>query len=238
MDCSASPARRKASRPVSRHAAPPLPGRRSSTRARTGTPWATQRPSCSGTDERAPGKRRPKEIACGRMTFRSLRILARRRARQTSPLEQAQELRLHVSVRRLAATVACHDHQMHSGFRQQALVPPICFSHQALGSITSHRPTDPPAGHEPRLTRKLGSQPDEQDKQGRAVGLTLVIDALEFGTMPDAFRSGESLVGAALSGHYAERRARPFARRRFNTRRPFFVFILWRKPCFFFLRRL
>ena len=68
--------------------------------------------------------------------------------------------------------------------------------------------------------------------------LTLCINALVFGTKPDTFRSGESLVGAALPGHYAVRRARPFARRRFNTRRPFFVFILWRKPCFFFLRRL
>jgi len=70
------------------------------------------------------------------------------------------------------------------------------------------------------------------------VGLALFIDALVFGSMPNAFRRGESLVGAALSGHYGVRRARPFARRRFNIRRPFFVFILWRKPCFFFLRRL
>ena len=71
------------------------------------------------------------------------------------------------------------------------------------------------------------------------MGLAFVINAPVFVTKPDSFRREESLVGgAALSGHYAERRARPFARRRFNTRRPFFVLILWRKPCFFFLRRL
>ena len=75
------------------------------------------------------------------------------------------------------------------------------------------------------------------------MGLTLFVDAFEFGSMTDAFRREESLVGAVsdpVLGHetYGVRRARPFARRRLRTRRPFFVFMRWRKPCFFFLRRL
>lgn len=80
---------------------------------------------------------------------------------------------------------------------------------------------------------------NEQDEERCAVGMTLLIDALEFGSMTDAFRRGESLIGAAsnpVAGHetYGVRRARPFARRRLRTRRPFFVFMRARKPCFFF----
>jgi hypothetical protein len=116
-------------------------------------------------------------------------------------------------------------------------VPPVSLPHQSLGAIALHRSADTAPGHEPGLPQTFRVLENEEHEQRRSVGVAFFIDALVLVAKADAFRSGESLVGArnSLSGHaaYGVRRIRPFARRLLRTSRPFFVFIRWRKPCFF-----
>ena len=56
---------------------------------------------------------------------------------------------------------------------------------------------------------------------------TTAIDLLEFRSAANAFGGSESQSYSLLT----VRRFLPFARRRFNTRRPFFVAIRTRNPC-------
>jgi hypothetical protein len=60
-----------------------------------------------------------------------------------------------------------------------------------------------------------------------------VVDLLVFGSAADPFIAAEAghLVGRAGYSLLTVRRFRPFARRRFRTRRPFFVLIRTRNPC-------
>ena len=84
------------------------------------------------------------------------------------------------------------------------LVPAIRFSHQALGSIPRHRAAHAPSSHKTRLALEIEGSENEQHEQRCAVGFALFIDALVFGSMTDAFRRGESLVGAVsnpVTGH-------------------------------------
>jgi hypothetical protein len=58
---------------------------------------------------------------------------------------------------------------------------------------------------------------------------TALVDLLELRTPADMFDWTESQSYSLLT----VRRLRPLARRRFNTRRPFFVLMRTRNPCVF-----
>jgi hypothetical protein len=122
------------------------------------------------------------------------------------------------------------------------LVAAVGLAQQALGAIAPHGVADPPAGDETdpsRIVLDLENKKNEKPPRMRD-GLTenpLILRAL-----PESLRGSETTVSLPpedpLRGHYTARRALPFERRRFNTRRPFLVFMRARKPCFFFRLRL
>ena len=113
-------------------------------------------------------------------------------------------------------------------------VPPENLSYQAFSSVSLDRATQFLCRRDPQPTHRL---PVFQQKHGEISTVDFgaaVVNLLEFGAPTD-------MLGAPKAGRHSlltVRRLRPFARRRFSTRRPFFVLILTRKPCVRFLRRV
>jgi hypothetical protein len=117
----------------------------------------------------------------------------------------------------------------HDVIPRRDLVSTKNLSNQSFSSISFNRAADLPCGRdsEPSYTPLVG-----QDKD-RAVSAvepnTPLVDLLEL-------RASANVLGWTEFQSYSlltVRRLRPFARRRFNTRRPFFVLMRTRNPCVF-----
>jgi len=113
------------------------------------------------------------------------------------------------------------------------LVPPENLSYQSFSPVSDDRAAQFLRRRNPESSHRLLIR---QQKHGEISTVDLgaaVVNLLEFGPPTDVFgrpKGRHSLLTV--------RRLRPLARRRFRTRRPFFVLILTRKPCVRFLRRV
>jgi hypothetical protein len=109
------------------------------------------------------------------------------------------------------------------------------LSYQSFGAISTHSAA--------QLLRRRDAQPATPllvaEDERRAVAAPKpnapLVHALELGAPPDVFMRAEPTVDCQLStvdySLLTVRRLRPFARRRFRTRRPFLVLMRTRKPC-------
>jgi hypothetical protein len=103
------------------------------------------------------------------------------------------------------------------------------LSNQSFSSISLNRAADLPGRRdpEPSHTPLVGQ---DKDRAVAAVDSnTPLVHLLELRTPADVFGWTESQSYSLLT----VRRFRPFARRRFSTRRPFFVLMRTRNPCVF-----
>ena len=141
-----------------------------------------------------------------------------------------------------------HDDDIEAGI---GLVAAEQLAGETLGSVADNGPPEFPRRRdaESRPTRIRGGFASQHEhRHEAAVSLrTVLVDVLEVGPPPDSLMWLESLGHATLSrsrdnlarrprprGRYdTVRRFRPLARRRFRTRRPFFVLMRSRKPCVF-----
>jgi len=124
------------------------------------------------------------------------------------------------------------------------------FSNQTLGPVPRHRfPELSRGGNAQSADRQVCAQDEERSQTPLPLD-SVVVDALEVLSPPDVLTSGEPGLWSCGAHGYAGspfgrggyslltvRRLRPFARRRFSTRRPFLVFIRTRKPCALTRRR-
>ena len=103
------------------------------------------------------------------------------------------------------------------------------LSNQSFSSVSLDRATDLPGCRdpEPSHTPFVGEQ---EDRAVAAVDANApLVDLLKFRAAADVFGWTEFQSYSLLT----VRRLRPFARRRFSTRRPFFVLMRTRNPCVF-----
>jgi hypothetical protein len=127
-------------------------------------------------------------------------------------------------------------------------VPTKQFSNEPLGPITLYRAADLPCGGDPQPRRHIRPV-QRENRHGAAVMLPpTIIDVLVVAPVPDMLGAPKSLIrhdNERRDGPRGSRRSlgdvpsqfdetdsrlRPFARRRFNTIRPFFVRIRTRNP--------
>jgi len=103
------------------------------------------------------------------------------------------------------------------------------LSDQSLGSISLHRAADLPGRRDPEPSHaELVGQ--KKDRAVAAVGPnSQLVHLLKLRTRANVFGWTESQSYSLLT----VRRFRPLARRRFSTRRPFFVLMRTRNPCVF-----
>ena len=114
------------------------------------------------------------------------------------------------------------------------LVPPENLSYQAFSSVSLDRATQFLCRRDPQPTQWLLVCQQKHGEVSTVDFCAAVVNLLEFG-------APTNMLGTPKAGRHSlltVRRLRPFARRRFSTRRPFFVLILTRKPCVRFLRRV
>ena len=114
------------------------------------------------------------------------------------------------------------------------LVLTVDFSRPPLRAIAHDRTSQSPGrGHAEPAGREAGSK-EEHGHETTTEFQTLLVDTLEIGAAPNTFVGAQGRPAARGLGHVRRqetvRRFRPFARRRFNTRRPFFVLMRSRKP--------
>src|SRR5215831_12209955 len=114
------------------------------------------------------------------------------------------------------------------------LVPPENLSYQAFSPVSLDRATQFLCRRDPQPTQWLLVCQQKHGEVSTVDFCAAVVNLLEFG-------APTNVLGTPKAGRHSlltVRRLRPFARRRFSTRRPFFVLILTRKPCVRFLRRV
>ena len=103
------------------------------------------------------------------------------------------------------------------------------LSNQSFSSVSLNRAADLPGRRDPEPSHP----PLVGQYENRAVAAvdanTALVDLLELRAPADVFDWTESQSYSLLT----VRRLRPLARRRFNTRRPFFVLMRTRNPCVF-----
>jgi hypothetical protein len=107
------------------------------------------------------------------------------------------------------------------------------LSYQSFGSISLNRSAELLRGGYPQPPRFLMVGQEKNRAEAAVQAETLLIDLLIFRPSPDSLIGTES-SGSAHALAYSlltVRRLRPFARRRFSTRRPFLVLMRTRKPC-------
>jgi hypothetical protein len=114
------------------------------------------------------------------------------------------------------------------------LVTPENLSYQSFGPVSLHRGTE-------FLCRRDAKPPDallvleDEEREVPAVGArAAIVNLLEFGPPANPFGRPKSSRHSLLTVS----RFLPLARRRFSTKRPFFVLIRTRKPCVRLRRRL
>ena len=103
------------------------------------------------------------------------------------------------------------------------------LSNQSFSSISLHRATDLPGRRDPEPSHAAFVG---QKKDGAVAAVDSnapLVDPLEFSTATDVFGWAEFQGYSLLT----VKRLRPLARRRFSTRRPFFVLMRTRNPCVF-----
>lgn len=122
------------------------------------------------------------------------------------------------------------------------LQAPVSLAHVPLGPCAPHRVAHAATGHEAGLANEIGFAQDEEDLEPAGEGNALAVNPLKLAGSVKSLAPIEALLAipsrCPVSGHYTTSRALPLARRRFKTRRPPFVFMRERKPCFFLRRRL
>jgi len=133
-------------------------------------------------------------------------------------------------------------HDNHVAARRD-LVSPENLSYQSLGAIPHDRAAQFSRRGDSEPPRALGLRQHEHRAEPAADPGPALVDQLEIGAATDVLRGPEAdrRALAADSGKsyslLTVRRLRPFARRRFSTRRPFFVLIRTRNPWVRFRRR-
>jgi hypothetical protein len=103
------------------------------------------------------------------------------------------------------------------------------LSNQSFSSISLNRAADFPGRRNPEPPHAKVVGQDEQRCVAAVESNAPFVDLLELRTPSDVFGWTESQSYSLLT----VRRLRPFARRRFRTRRPFFVLMRTRNPCVF-----
>jgi hypothetical protein len=109
------------------------------------------------------------------------------------------------------------------------LVSPKDLSNQSFSSISLNRTPDFPRRRDPEPPDAAVIGQDENRGVSAVESNAPFVNLLKLRTPPDVFCGTESQSYSLLT----VRRLRPFARRRFSTRRPFFVLMRTRNPCVF-----
>ena len=119
---------------------------------------------------------------------------------------------------------------------------PVGLTHEPLGASAPHCVAHATTGHEAGFAWKFRGAQNEENLEPAGEGNAFAVNALEFAGSVKSLAPIEALVAipstCPVKGHYTTSRALPLARRRFKTRRPPFVFMRARKPCFFLRLRL
>jgi hypothetical protein len=106
------------------------------------------------------------------------------------------------------------------------------LSYQSFSFVPLDRAPELPGGGDAQpAARQVGGQCEQREEPAVDLGAAIV-NLLVFGSPADTVIAAETSHLAA--GGYSlltVRRFRPFARRRFRTRRPFFVLMRTRNPC-------
>jgi len=108
-------------------------------------------------------------------------------------------------------------------------VPTKYLSNQSFSPVSLDRAADLSRRRNPEPSHALISGKDEHRAVAAVQANAPLVDLLEFRPAADVFGWTESQSYSLLT----VRRLRPFARRRFSTRRPFFVLMRTRNPCVF-----
>ena len=103
------------------------------------------------------------------------------------------------------------------------------LSNQSFSSVSLNRAADLPGRRDPESSHPALVGQYENRAVAAVDANTALVDLLELRTPADMFDWTESQSYSLLT----VRRLRPLARRRFNTRRPFFVLMRTRNPCVF-----
>ena len=103
------------------------------------------------------------------------------------------------------------------------------LSNQSFSSVSSNRSADFSCRRDPEPSYAMLVGQDKNRAVAAVESNALFVDLLEFRPTPDVFGWTEPQSYSLLT----VRRLRPFARRRFSTRRPFFVLMRTRNPCVF-----
>jgi hypothetical protein len=142
----------------------------------------------------------------------------------------------------LSAADPGHEHQIQARLGELDLEMPVGLTHEPLGSCSPHGVANATTGDEAGLAWKLRGAKYEENLEPAGEGNAFAVNALEFAGSVKELAPIEALVANSstcpVKGHYTTSRALPLARRRFKTRRPPFVFMRARKPCFFLRLRL
>jgi hypothetical protein len=120
------------------------------------------------------------------------------------------------------------DHERRAGWSGRARRPER-LTQTPAGAIALHGVAQVSAHGEPDARWPVGLTP-QHDERRTVDAFAPLEERLEIGA------SGQSLTARESAGQTVSR-FRPFARRRFNTFRPPFVFMRSRKPCVFARRR-
>ena len=103
------------------------------------------------------------------------------------------------------------------------------LSNQSFSSISLYRAADLPGRRDPEPAHAQIVGQEEHRAVAAMESNAPLVDLLELRTLADVLGWTEFQSYSLLT----VRRLRPFARRRFSTRRPFFVLMRTRNPCVF-----
>jgi len=119
------------------------------------------------------------------------------------------------------------------------VVAPENLSYQSFSSVPLDRATQLFGGGDPQPADFEPVGKDEDRRIAAVNPSSPLVNLLEIRSAADVLGGAEShitwrrRIGGERYSLLTVRRLRPFARRRFNTRRPFLVLIRTRKPCVF-----
>ena len=109
------------------------------------------------------------------------------------------------------------------------LVSPKNLSNQSFSSISLNSAANLPGGRDPESSHAPLVGQDEDRAIAAVESNAPFVDRLELRSPADVFGWSESQGYSLLTVSFL----RPLARRRFSTRRPFFVLMRTRNPCVF-----